>query len=355
MKMLKDLLKEPLAPWQNGSGDVSDIVLDSRIRVSRNLKKYVFPSKATDEELAAVLAEGERYLPSLNLLGHGTYEAVGLTDLTPLEREVLAERHISSATQIKTPAQRGVMVRQDGAVSVLINEDDHFCIQTAAPGLQLEQVWDEASQIDDTLESKLNFAFRDDFGYLTASPSLTGTGLVAGVTLHLPGLVMMKRLNRIVQVITKLGFAICGLYSERNEYIGNLFQVTNQVTLGISEEDILKQMKKIVGQIVQEERNCRSLLWTHNQNAMKDRLFRNYGVLSQAWMMQLDEAVELLSDFRLAIDLGVIQERPQAYPALLTAAGPGYLQYQAGRELNGEELDLQRAQTLRQLLRTYAV
>lgn len=353
--MLQDILKTPLIPWQDGSGDLTDVVLDSRIRLSRNLKKYVFPDKATDAELAAVLAEGERYMPSLNTLGRGNYESIHLSNLTSWEREVLAERHLVSAGQIQKPQNRGLLLRQDGAVAIMINEDDHFCIQTGAAGLQLDKAWEDATQVDDALEAKLNFAFRDDFGYLTASPSLTGTGLIAGVILHLPGLVLMKRLNRIVQGITKLGFTMCGMYTERNEYIGNVFQVTNQITLGVSEDDILGQLKKLVTQIVQEERNCRNLLWTHNQNAMKDRFFRNYGVLSHAWMLDFYETVDFLSDFRLGIDFGVIQERPQAYHALLTAAGPAYLQWQAGRELNDEEQDLQRPRVVRQLLQDYAI
>lgn len=353
--MLKDMLKAPLIPWQHGSGELSDVVLDSRIRLSRNLKQYVFPGKASDEELAAVLGEAERYMPVLDTLGRGTYEAIHLDELDAFAREVLVERHLSTAEQIKTPQQRGLLLRGDGAVAVMINEDDHFCIQTAASGLALDKAWEDASQVDDALEGKLNFAFRDDFGYLTASPSLTGTGLVAGVILHLPGLVLMKRLNRIVQGITKLGFAIRGMYSEQNEYVGNVFQVTNQVTLGVTEDDILSQLKKLTEQIVQEERNCRNLLWQHNQNALKDRFRRNYGVLSQAWMLDFYETVDFLSDFRLGIDLGVIRERPQAYQALLTTAGPGWLQWQEGRELGDEEQELKRAEIVRRLLRDYAI
>jgi protein arginine kinase len=335
---------------------MSDIVLDSRVRLARNLKKYIFPDRASDTELAAVLAEGQRVMPSLNTLGHGTYEYIALADLTAAEREMLVEKHICSAAHVAKPAQRGLMLRNDGAVSVMINEEDHFCIHAAASGLNLDKVWEEVSQVDDSLESLLNFAFRDDFGYLTASPAMAGTGLIAAVTLHLPALVMMKRISRIVQGVTKLGFVVCGMYGDRGESIGNVFQITNQVTLGISEEDILAQLKKIVNQIVQEEKHCRNILWSQNSNTLQDKLRRTYGVLSQAWLMDAREAVLLLSDLRLAIDLGIVHERPLVYEALLAVIEPAYLQQQAGKaELTEEELNQWRAKLIRQTLAAYAV
>ena len=215
--MVHDMLQQPLCPWQDGTGNFNDIVIDSRVRLDRNLKKYVFPDKASDTELAAVLEEGKRQIGTLDTLGHGRYTFIGLDELSPLEREMLAVKHFSSASHIEQPKHRGLLLREDGAVSIMINEEDHFCIQTAAPGFDLQRVWDQAAQVDDALESHLDFAFRDDFGYLTASPSLTGTGLTVGVTIHVPALILMKRFNRIVQGITKFGFTVSGMYGERNE------------------------------------------------------------------------------------------------------------------------------------------
>jgi len=356
MIMLKDLLSAPLAPWQDGSGTMSDIVLDSRIRLSRNLKKYIFPDRASDIELAAVFSEGEKSMPRLNVLGRGVYEFVSLAELASLERELLVEKHFSSAAHISQPVNRGLLLRQDGAVSVMVNETDHFCIHASAAGFNLKRVWEDASQVDESLESSLNFAFRDDFGYLTASPAQAGTGLIAAVTLHIPALVMMKRVNRIVQGITKLGFVVCGIYGDRGETIGNVFQITNQVTLGISETDILDQLEKIIIQVVQEEKNCRNLLWTHNKNEMQDRLRRTYGVLSQAWLMSQQEAIGLASDLRLAIDMGIVHERPLVYESLLASVEPAFLQYTAGGEKLGEEdLSIRRASVMRETLAAYAI
>ncbi len=266
---------------------------------------------------------------------------------------MLAVKHFSSASHIEQPKHRGLLLREDGAVSIMINEEDHFCIQTAAPGFDLQRVWDQAAQVDDALESHLDFAFRDDFGYLTASPSLTGTGLTVGVTIHVPALILMKRFNRIVQGITKFGFTVSGMYGERNECIGNIFQITNQITLGVTETDILDQLRKIVTQIVQEEQNCRSLVWDHNENTLKDKWLRTYGTLSRAWLLADQESLALASDLRFGIDMGVIPEGPLAYEAIMTVVEPAYLQLKAGTELNGEELEHQRAEAVQQVLIAY--
>lgn len=348
--MQYEFLHMPLSPWQNEAGDCSDVVIDSRIRLSRNLKNYVFPQRASDAELAAVMEEGRRMVPSMKTIGRGAYTFIPLDELTSLQRELLAGKHFVSAAHIAKPKHRAVCVRDDGAVSVMVNEMDHFCIQTAAAGFNLAKAWDDAVQVDDCLESKLDFAYRDDFGYLTASPSVTGTGLIAGVTVHVPALVLMKRLNRIVQGITKFGFAVCGMYGERGEYIGNIFQITNQITLGVSEEDILGQLRKIAAQVVQEERNCRHILWTHDGDTLKDKFCRAYGTLSQAWLMSEQEGLALLSDLRFGIDAGVIAKPARVYEELLTAITPAYLQAAAGQELSETALERDRAAVIRRTL-----
>ena len=345
-----DFLTKPLSPWQDGGGELTDIVIDSRIRLSRNLKNYVFPGRASESELAAVAGEGRRLMPCLQTLGRGSYEYIGLDTLRELEKEMLAAKHVASAGHIACPANRAVMVRSDGAVSIMLNEQDHFCIQTAAPGFAVSKAWDDAAQVDDALESHVNFAFRDDFGYLTASPSVTGTGLIAGVTVHVPALVLMKRLNRVVQGITKLGFAVCGMYGERGDCIGNIFQITNQITLGVSEEEILEQLGRIVTQVVQEERNCRQVLWSHDEDMLRDKFSRAAGILSQAWLLSEQEGISLLSDMRFGIDMGVIPRNRLLYEALLMAMTPAFLQSLAGKELDEGALERLRAATVRQIL-----
>ncbi len=347
-------MMSPLSPWQTGSGPLADVVVDSRIRLARNLKNYVFPSRASDEELEAVCQAGKSRLPALNMLGRGDYTYISLPDIPAAEQEVLAARHIASAALIARPAHRALMVREDGAASVLLNEADHFCIQTAAPGFQLNRVWEDADQIDDTLESHLTIAFHDEFGYLTSSPFLTGTGLIAGVTLHVPALVVMKRLNRIIQGITKFGFTVCGVYGDRSEPIGNVFQITNQVTLGITEQDVLEQLDKIVRQVVQEERNCRRLLWQHHEDALKDTFRRAEGLLRYAYLMKEEEALRLAGDLRFAVSQGEAPYDLQVYDAITTVSTPAFLQLCQKKAGTETEVNKQRAVKIQQVLTEHA-
>lgn len=354
--MLLTMLRRPLLPWQEVKGKYSDVVLDSRVRLVRNMEGCAFPLRAKTEDLEKVLTVGKGQIDALNAIGHGTYTYTALDDVSPLNRELLAFHHLSTAAHIDQPKQRGGLWRNDGAVSILLNETDHFCIQTAAPGFNLQQVWDDAAQIDDTLESHINFAFRDDVGYLTMSPTMTGTGLIAGVNIHIPAIVAMKRLNRIVQGITKFGFAIGSLYGERGSTLGNVFQITNQITLGVSETDILEQLQQLVLQIIQEERNCRAVLWSHDELRLVDKAFRAYGILSYADLLEEDEAIALASDLRFGIDQGVLGENPLVHPAMLAVLEPTYLQaLHEGQTLSDEELLQQRAQAVRKLLKEYAI
>ncbi len=343
-------MTSPLSPWQTGSGSFADVVVDSRIRLSRNLKNYVFPSRASEEELAAVCQAGKSRLPALNMLGRGDYAYISLSDIPAAEQEVLAARHIASAALIAKPKHRALLVREDGAASILLNEADHFCIQTAAPGFQLDSVWEDASQIDDTLESHLNIAFHDEFGYLTSSPFLTGTGLIAGVTLHVPALVVMKRLNRIIQGITKFGFTVCGVYGDRSEPIGHVFQITNQITLGITEHDVLEQLDKIVRQVVQEERNCRRLLRQHHEDALKDTFCRAEGLLRYAYLMKEEEALRLAGDLRFAVSEGEAPYKLQVYDAITTVSTSAFLQFCQEQEGTEMELNKLRAAKIQQVL-----
>lgn len=352
--MLKDLLLSPLCPWQNGTGENSDIVIDSRVRLDRNLKKYVFPDRASDTELAAVLEEVRRCQGTLDTLGAGHYDFLALDDASVLQKDMLAVKHFSSENQLKKTKYRGLLVREDGGAAVMVNEDDHVVIQTAASGLDLEKAWMEASRIDDALESRLDFAFRDDVGYLTSSPSLTGTGLTLGVTVHIPALVLRKRLNSIVQGVSKFGFTVSGLYGQHNDWLGDVFQISNQITLGVSETELIEQLKKLVGQIVHEEESSRKLLWNHNQNEIKDKWLRTYGILQHAWLLEDQETLAMVGYLRFGIDMGVIPLQPLAYEALMTVIEPAYLQLKAGRELDGDDLAHARAVAVQDILTRYA-
>lgn len=353
--MLNDLLRQPLCPWQASQGKYADVVLDSRVRLVRNVADCVFPHRASPEVLQGVIEQAKACIAGLDGIGHGTYTYTALADLSALQREQLVLHHLSTPAHIQQVAQRGLLWRHDGAAIVLCNEDDHFVIQTHAAGFNLRQVWDDAAQIDDALEQKINVAFRDDVGYVTASPSLTGTGLIAGVTIHIPAIVAMKRLNRIVQGITKFGFAIGSVYGERHETLGNLFQITNQITLGVSETDTLEQLQQIVLQIIQEERNCRAILWSHDQARWQNRACRAYGLLAYATQMSEAEALKLGSDLRLGLDMDVLDGNPIVHVALLQAVEPACLQDITTNSMSDEDMLAARAKAIHQLLEQYGV
>lgn len=354
--MAQTVFASPRSPWQDRAGVQQDVILNSRVRLARNLKEYPFPGKASPEQLAAVLQGAAEGLPSLDGLGRGTYDLLQLDELEGPQWEMLVEKHLSTAAHIASPQKRGLLLRQDEAAAIMVNEEDHFRIQTMCPGFSLETVWEEASAIDDSLEGKLNFAFRDDFGYLTSSPADAGTGLMASVTLHLPALVMLKRFSRLVQGVTQLGYSVRSLYRAGTDYVGNVFQISNQIRLGVSEKSLLEQLGKIAGHIAQEERDCRCMLWEHNRNAFQDRLSRSYGILAKAWMMEEQEALVFLSDLRLASDMGVAPIRPQAFETLLVLTQPAFLQSQAGdKKLSDEEQAVLRARVIRDTMAAYTV
>lgn len=353
--MLAELLARPLCPWQERPGKYTDVVLDSRIRLDRNVMGCAFPHRASAPVLAEVLRLGQECIPAVDALGRGAYTYTALDALTPLARERLVLHHLSTPAHVQTVAQRGLLWRADGAAVVLLNEEDHLVLQTSAAGFDLQQVWDDAAQLDDALESRIDVSFRDDFGYLTASPSRTGTGLTAGVTIHIPAIVAMKRLNRIVQGVTKFGFAVASLYGEGQETVGNLFQITNQITLGVSETDILEQLQQIVLQIIQEERNCRTMLWSHDQARWRDRCCRAYGILAYATRLSEAEALRLGSELRLGIECDVIACDPLIQAALQQTIEPAFLQDEAAAQpLSEEDMLAARAKAVQRILREYA-
>lgn len=353
--MLQKKFYTPLLPWQQQIGPYGDVVLESRVRLSRNMSGCVFPHRAEAKTLEQIIAAGQALCGSLEALGQGAYEYIDLAALKQSERELLVLHRLSTPAHIEQAEHRGLLCREDGAVSVLLNEEDHFSIRTAAAGLDFQTVWDEAAQIDDAIESRINIAFREDTGYVTASPSVTGTGLIAGAMLHLPAIAAMKRLGRIVQGITKFGFSLIPVYGERSRMTGNVFQITNQITLGVSEADILKQLCQMVMQIIREERHCRDTLWRQEPDRWEDKVFRSYGLLSQARLLQEDEVREMTSYMRMGIDRNLIAENPLVQTAVLKAMDTAYLQSMEEAGIWTEERVLKkRGDIVRRMLRQYA-
>ena len=349
--MFNEYIRSLVLPWQESRGTDDDVVLDSRIRLARNMKNRAFPERASAEDKAVVCEAARACIPGLNKLGKGQYEALSVNDMSDENRDLAAARRIITPTLAKKGEGKLLFLRQDAAASLAVNETDHFVINTIVSGSNVRQAASEAFAVDNVLEGQTELAFHEDFGYLTSMPAMTGTGLFIGVSLHLPGLIAAKKLRRIMQGITKFGFGFSGVYSGRSTHVGNVFRVVNQMTLGISEEDLLDRAETVVGHIIEEERECRRALREEKSDLFFDRLYRSYGVLTQARLMEQEEALNLLSDFRLAVTSGLIDADLQTYAAMVTAVDSAYVSLRRFNDEDPEEKE--RARLLRSLIKKY--
>lgn len=335
--------------WMTGGGPGGDLVLSSRIRLARNLEDYPFPTLLTPESAAAVLNLMESVTERLNGAGFGRFTMIRMADLGPLDRRVLVEQHLISPQHARNTETGAVILNDDRSISIMVNEEDHLRIQCLLPGLQLHKAWEIATQVDDVIESAVRYAFDDERGYLTTCPTNLGTGIRASVMVHLPGLVISQQAGRLLSQLGKVGVAVRGLYGEGTEALGNVFQVSNQITLGPSEVELIDNLIGFTRQLLDQERSARERLYREDEDALKDRVMRAYGLLTNAWTMSSEEAMRLLSDVRLGIDLNILSHvRPEIFNELIVLTRPACLQKLAGRELDARERDLRRARLIRE-------
>lgn len=344
---LQDILNRPVSEWMKGVGPDKDVALGSRIRLARNLTGIPFPAVADERQAAEVVRQvREAVARSPELRG---MHFVEMESLSSLERHLLMERHLISPPHARGGRRKAVVLRDDEVVSVMVNEEDHVRIQVLMPGLQLMPAWRLADKVDDALEQRLPYAFLEERGYLTACPTNVGTGLRASLMVHLPALVSSGQVGRIVQAVGRFGLVVRGLYGEGTQALGNIFQFSNQVTLGHSETDIVHHLINVTRQVIDQEREARQMLLRRNKTALEDRVARAYGTLAHARLLSSQEALQLLSDVRLGIDLGLIDGlKPEILQELLVAIRPAHLQKRTGRELSPAERDVLRAALIRE-------
>ena len=244
-------------------------------------------------------------------------------------------------------------ISSDETISIMVNEEDHLRLQVLKPGFSLSECWQIAEKMDSDLEKKLNFAFSGKLGYLTACPTNTGTGMRASVMLHLPALVLTKQINRVIQAIVKLGLTVRGLFGEGTEATGNFFQISNQVSLGRSETEIIDNIKRIINQVIEYEQNARQALLSKNRNKLEDQVWRSFGVLQNARIITSSESIELLSNLRLGFDLDIIKGLSrEVINELFILTQPAHLQKFEDKNLNPNKRDIKRAQLIREKLKT---
>lgn len=349
---LNNILDQPLTSWMKDPGPDNDIVLSSRIRLARNIGVIPFPNRATEEQLNQVVETVRNSVGDLTKETGTAFMFLDLDKISPLERFVLVEKHLISPVHAQEAKYRGLMIGADGVVSIMVNEEDHLRAQVILPGLQLEEAWKTANSVDDILEAKMDFAFSERQGYLTSCPTNVGSGLRASVMLHLPSLVITNQIGRVLSAISQLGLAVRGLYGEGSEAIGNIYQISNQMTLGFAEREIVENLQSVASQIVEQERLAREYLLKNNNEQLADRVFRAYGILSYARIVSSQEAMRLLSDVRLGVDLGIIQEiDPKIFNELLVKTRPNFLQKIAHRDLDAMGRDMMRAEIIRQTIK----
>jgi len=333
--------------WLSGDGPNRQIVVSSRVRLARNLREKPFPGwakKAERLDVMRLVKEAVEQLPEMSESYSENLEA-----LSPLEKQVLVERHLISREHAAKGVGSAVVTNAPQSLSVMINEEDHLRMQAIRCGLQLDKVFEMINRVDSELEEVLDFAFDAELGYLTACPTNVGTGMRASAMLHLPGLVMSDQINKIVNSVNKIGLAVRGLHGEGTEAMGNLFQVSNQTTLGETEEEIIGRLTRVIEQILEHEQNARALLAQRKSVTLHDQIGRAYGVLSHAYSMSSKEALNLLSVIKLGVDLKVFPDAHR-FPIdeLFIETQPAHLQKGAGtQKMSAEERDTLRASIIR--------
>jgi protein arginine kinase len=340
----------PPAETARRKGPHDRIVMSSRVRLARNINDAPFPGWAKKPERIRVL---DIIRPAVETLPE-MHEAFSqsMDNLSTLDKQILVERHLISREHAAKSAGSGLVLNRDETVCVMINEEDHMRMQALRPGLQLRQVWTAIDHVDSELEKRLDYAFSSELGYLTACPTNIGTGIRVSAMLHLPGLVLAEQINPIIQSVNKLGLAVRGLYGEGTEALGNVFQVSNQMTLGESESAIVERLEKVLSQIIEHEENARATLLEKKSKMVFNHIGRAYGILANAHSISSKETMNLLSLMRLGVDVGLFPGVDRSLvDELFILTQPAHLQKQHSEKLSAEERDLLRSDMVRDRLK----
>lgn len=347
--MKLDLLSESSGEWLRGSGPESDIVMSSRIRLARNLAEFPFISRCQPSDRAEI--ERVCHDRIVKLADALPLNYVDVSKLEGLDRQFLVERQLISRELAESEGARGVAIDDREQVSLMINEEDHLRIQVMHSGLDLGGAWERIDRIDDLLESQLSYACHEKLGYLTACPTNVGTGMRVSVMLHLPALVITQQLDKMFRALQKISLAVRGLYGEGTQAMGDFYQISNQVTLGRSEIDLVKQVGDVVPTIIGYERKARDALIRESQKSLHDRVSRAFGILQTAQKISSEETMHLLSSVRMGVNLGLIADLPiPTLNELFINTQPAHLQKRSGAELDSEDRNIERARYLRRRL-----
>ncbi len=346
--MFENLAKKPVG-WLEQEGNDSPVVLSSRIRMARNIAGMKYPTSADPDIREKVLENFDSVIEKSECLKDGTF--VKAIDLEPIDADFLVERHLISPTMLSQLEGAGVYISPEETASIMINEEDHLRIQTMTTGLEMDRAMEMAAKLDNEIGRLIEYDYDSDFGFLTACPTNVGTGLRASVLIHLPGMVLTREIDTVIQKITKMGLAVRGFYGEGTEVLGNLFQISNQTTLGKSESDIIEDIERVTRIIINDEARARNRLRDEANDQISDKIWRAYGILKHARVLSSEEVMNLLSAVRLGVAMGIIDFMtiPQLNDILLLSQ-PAHLIKFSGRNMNSEERDIFRAELVREKL-----
>lgn len=346
---INDLVKQT-GEWLKGEGQNADIVISSRVRIARNIKGFPFYQWSGKKERMEVLQKVKDAVSTSKYMKGALF--LKITDLDEVDRLFLVERHLMSREHTMPDESKAISVEEKEIISVMINEEDHIRAQAMQSGFNVTDTWRIIDELDNELATKLDYCYSERWGYLTACPTNIGTGVRGSVMMHLPALVITNQIGKVLQAITKLGIAARGLYGEGSEASGNFFQISNQVTLGRSEEDIMDNIEKLINQVIGREKSARDYLLANSKAEVSDRIWRAYGTLKSARIITSDETIRLLSLIRLGVDMGFITDIDRkTLNELFIFTQPAHLQKLEAKKLSSTERDMKRADLIREKLK----
>lgn len=334
--------------WITGVND-DGIVISSRIRLARNIKGEAFPYRLDEEESRKIINDVEKaFYPEQS----SEFKTINLWEQDKMTQQTFLEKHLISHKLLSNSKNAAFIVNKDETISIMVNEEDHIRLQCITAGFNLKEAYEAADKLDDKLEESLQYAFHEKLGYLTACPTNVGTGLRASLMIHLPALSMNSEMNGVLKALTQVGMTIRGLYGEGSEALGDFYQISNQITLGLREEEIITNLTAVANQIINQENIAREQMLKKYKYELEDKLLRSLGLLRSAVLLNSKECLFNLSNVRLGVDLGIINGiDKKTLNNLLVDIQPASLQSKSNEKLSEKERDLKRAEMVREILK----
>lgn len=337
--------------WYKETAKNSDVIISSRIRLARNLKKYPFSPKLTENQAIQLVGEVKEAAAAMQDQFSEKFYSCNVDRLSDTDKTAMVERHIISPLLVEKEQSTGLILSEDEKISIMINEEDHLRIQSITGGMNISEAFRTANKIDDIANEVLGFAYHEKYGYLTACPTNLGTGLRASYMVFLPALTVAGKIARLAEELGQYGIALRGTYGEATKSVGSIYQISNQKTLGSTEREIMENLNRIVEQVMKQERRQREYMLTNNYDEIEDKVHRSYGVLKYAKLLSSSDAMTLLAQLKLGMDMNVIQLGDNYnIHELMMEIQPGNLQSNLDRSIGSIQRDKYRADYIRKKL-----